>query len=150
MHVSQSITIKAPVQKVFPLVADFNNWNKWSPWKQQDTTLHYTTNGTPATVGHQVNWTSKREGNGHQTITRILPLQTIDYQIAFSENPSVHAVSNWTFSGDSTYTRVNWSLHVQDEPFLVRGLILSLNVQNTLSTYYQNGLSALRMLAEPE
>jgi ribosome-associated toxin RatA of RatAB toxin-antitoxin module len=137
MHVSQSITIKAPVQKVFPLVADFNNWNKWSPWKQQDTTLHYTTNGTPATVGHQ-------------TITRILPLQTIDYQIAFSENPSVHAVSNWTFSGDSTYTRVNWSLHVQDEPFLVRGLILSLNVQNTLSTYYQNGLSALRMLAEPE
>ncbi|MEQ9231347.1 MAG: SRPBCC family protein, partial [Cyclobacteriaceae bacterium] len=32
MHIERSIDIDAPVEKVFQVLNDFNQWAVWSPW----------------------------------------------------------------------------------------------------------------------
>ena len=34
--VTREITIKAPPEKIVPLIADFHNWTHWSPWEHLD------------------------------------------------------------------------------------------------------------------
>jgi uncharacterized protein YndB with AHSA1/START domain len=35
-QLERSITVKAPPEKVFALVNDFQQWGKWSPWDKKD------------------------------------------------------------------------------------------------------------------
>ena len=32
----RSIAIKASPEKIYPLIADFNNWDVWSPFEKMD------------------------------------------------------------------------------------------------------------------
>lgn len=148
MHITATQTIKAPVTTVFPLVADFGKWSDWSPWKHNDSTMTYVPQGTPGVVGHQVHWTSRREGNGHQEIIDLRPNAYIKTEVHFSETQTVQANNEWHFSGDSTQTEVRWELLVKDEPFWVRGLLLGFGVQGILTDYYKNGLKELGAVAE--
>ncbi|MEP6793643.1 MAG: SRPBCC family protein, partial [Saprospiraceae bacterium] len=34
--ISRSITVSAPIDRVFDQVNDLRNWEKWSPWKRMD------------------------------------------------------------------------------------------------------------------
>jgi len=44
-HVSRSVTIAAPPEKVYALVADFHNWPRWAPQDRDDTTMQRTYSG---------------------------------------------------------------------------------------------------------
>jgi hypothetical protein len=35
-RVQRSATMKAPPEKVFPLINDFHQWPAWSPWEKLD------------------------------------------------------------------------------------------------------------------
>jgi Polyketide cyclase / dehydrase and lipid transport len=35
----RATVINAPAEKVFPLIADFHAWRKWSPWEDRDPEL---------------------------------------------------------------------------------------------------------------
>ena len=34
--VQRATVINAPPDRVFPLIADFHEWRKWSPWEDRD------------------------------------------------------------------------------------------------------------------
>jgi len=150
MTVDQKITVQAPLEKVFPLVADFSKWESWSPWKKTDSTVTYISGGNPAgSVGHQVSWTSRREGNGTQEIKEIRPNEYLKIGQRFSQDPDAPvAEQQWYFSGDSTHTDVRWTLKTAQEPFLVRGLIYGMGAEGILRDYYARGLDALATVAE--
>ncbi|WP_245598801.1 SRPBCC family protein [Methylomicrobium lacus] len=38
-RVERSATIKAPAEKIFPLINDFHQWEPWSPWEKVDPAL---------------------------------------------------------------------------------------------------------------
>ena len=35
-QVQRTATIKAPSEKIFPLIDDFQNWGSWSPYENKD------------------------------------------------------------------------------------------------------------------
>ena len=35
-RVQRAASIKAPPEKVFALINDFNRWGSWSPWEKKD------------------------------------------------------------------------------------------------------------------
>ena len=36
LRVQRSVSIKAPPERIFPLISDFHQWRSWSPYEQKD------------------------------------------------------------------------------------------------------------------
>src|SRR5437763_15869265 len=39
LHVERAASIKAPPDRIFPLINDFRNWASWSPYEKRDPVL---------------------------------------------------------------------------------------------------------------
>lgn len=145
---NKSIVVNTPASVVFQQVADFNNWSAWSPWKKNDPEMTATFAGTPATIGHEMTWKSKKEGNGRQEIIEMQPNTSLKIGLHFSDDPNEVFYSNWKFEGDSTSTRVTWDMDSGTMPFMARGLAFIFNMKGTISVYYEQGLKALKQVSE--
>lgn len=60
----RSVTINAPAEKVFPLIANQKEWKRWSLWNQRDPNMVLAYSGPEAAAGAKWAWKSKSEGNG--------------------------------------------------------------------------------------
>ena len=58
-RVVRATTVKAPPEKIFPLIADFRAWSAWSPWEKKDPALKRTYGGPASGQGAVYEW----EGN---------------------------------------------------------------------------------------
>ena len=65
----RSTDINASKEVVFGIVNDLKTQDIWGPWKQEDPTIQSTYNEVASGVGQVSSWTSKKSGNGSQTIT---------------------------------------------------------------------------------
>src|SRR5262245_17063322 len=62
--VSRDVEISSTPEVVYPLFADFRNWEKWSPWQQKDKSLQVKIPGRSAGVGAAQTWESAKDGTG--------------------------------------------------------------------------------------
>jgi len=60
INIKKTITINAPVEKVYEMVQFLDNFPKWSAFLEQDPDQKYEVKGSDGTVGAQYHW----EGNG--------------------------------------------------------------------------------------
>lgn len=84
-RVERSIVIKAPVEKVFPSIADLRQWKSWGVWFERDPGMVVTYSDPPTGVGSWSNWISKQEGSGKMTIKTIDPNKGISYSLFFPD-----------------------------------------------------------------
>lgn len=150
-HVERDIVINAPPEKVFALVSDFNQWNRWSPWADLDPNAAYEITG--AGVGHRMSWTSKdpNVGNGVQTVTAIEPPSRLVTHLEFGDMGKADATFTITPEGGST--RVVWSLDSKMRdgvPFLMQPMATYMGffMDGMLGKDYEKGLANLKRLAE--
>jgi len=54
--VQRAAVIDAPVDKIFPLIADFHEWRKWSPWEDRDPELKRSYSGAERGKGAIYAW----------------------------------------------------------------------------------------------
>jgi hypothetical protein len=146
--VNRSITIAAAPSAVFSHVADFAQWKDWSPWQKKDPALAGTYAGTPGTVGHQWEWKSKKEGDGTQEIVELRQDSYIKTALSFRPDKSDKFYSTWTFEGDSTQTKVTWDMDSGKVPYMMRGMLLILDVEKMMDGYYEEGLKDLKKTVE--
>ena len=82
INVSRSITVAAPIDRVFEQVNDLRNWEKWSPWKRMDPTMVMTFSNPPVGQNAFYVWETqdKHMGNGKLTLTKLVsdPLEDIN------------------------------------------------------------------------
>ena len=50
-RLQRSATIKAPPEKIFALINDFNLWSQWSPWEKKDPAMKRTFGATTSGKG---------------------------------------------------------------------------------------------------
>ena len=54
---SRSIAINAPAARIFPLIADFHEWTRWSPWEKMDPAMKKIARGPANERGsHTLAW----------------------------------------------------------------------------------------------
>lgn len=69
MHVIRDVTINASSNKIYDVVADLSQWNKWSPWMHAEPTAKTEYHGTPGQVGQNQTWSGEVIGSGKMTIS---------------------------------------------------------------------------------
>ena len=83
--VSRSVTINAPADKIYALLADPRRWKEWTVWNQRDPALDITYCGPPSGSGAGWAWKSKTEGDGRMTFTTTEPGKRLGYELYFPD-----------------------------------------------------------------
>jgi uncharacterized protein YndB with AHSA1/START domain len=104
----RSVTINAPVDKVFPLVANHKEWRRWSVWNQRDPNMQMSYSGTEMAAGSKWSWKSKSEGNGGMEFSAVEPNKRIGYILTMQDTSP--ATGELKFTPDGAGTKVTWNI----------------------------------------
>ena len=88
--------IKAPAEKVFPLVNDFRNWTAWSPWETIDPQLQRNYGGADNGKGATYGWQGKKAGIGRMEIIEATPFSRILIKLDFLKPFEAHNTAEFT------------------------------------------------------
>ena len=147
-HVERSVVVKADQAKVFSLVNDFREFNKWSPWATYDPEgTRYEFSGPAAGVGSKMSWTSEHPnvGSGTQEIVDSQPNTMVKSKLTFEgfETPSY---ATFTLEPADDGTRLTWSFDANLDSMI--GRYMGLMLEKWVGGDYERGLARLKELAE--
>lgn len=152
MQLERSTEIKAPVSKVFGLVADMKKWPSWSPWHRIDPNMKITYFGPETGIGSGYSWSStdKQVGNGKMTVIGFDPDSKIDTEMDFMENGTAKA--SFFFSPAAGGTKVTWTMNSDMKqggfPMPILGGYFKFMFRGMIEKDYDKGLANLKAEAE--
>ena len=84
-NVARSVTINAPAEKIYPLVATTGQWKNWSVWNRRDPNMKIDYAGPQSGLGAKWSWESKSEGSGEMEFTAAEPNKLLGYRLLFKD-----------------------------------------------------------------
>ncbi len=98
-RIRRTISIKAPPDKIFPLINDFHSFGAWSPYEKKDPAMKRTFSGAGNGKGAVYEWENDRNvGEGRMEITDTSPPSqvTINWISSSRLSPTTLLYSRWT------------------------------------------------------
>ncbi len=151
VHVERKITINSRPQKIYPLIANFKQWHRWSPWAKIDPDANFKIVGRG--VKQKMFWSSDdpRVGKGSQEFILVNKPTQIKTHLDFGKQGIADASFNLTAEGDAT--QVTWSLDtdmragvpIYMKPF---GAYLGFLMDSMVGKDYEQGLNNLQKLVQ--
>lgn len=108
-RLSRSRTIAAPAAAVFPLIASFHEWQKWSPWEGVDPDLKRTFTGPDSGLGARYEWSgTKKAGAGTMEVIEADEPTLVVVDLRFLKPFKAENLSTFTLTETHGETRVDW------------------------------------------
>ena len=104
IHVQKSVHIKAPIEKVYNAVSNFNHWTSWSPWLIQEPDAKVTV----AKDAKYYEWEGKMVGSGNMSITDEQANQSVNYDLTFLKPWKSRAKVRFELSPEADGTKTTW------------------------------------------
>ena len=143
---SRSTHVDAPAERVHPLLDDFREWTRWSPWEQLDPDLRRTYAGTDRGVGSTYYWKgNSKAGEGRMEITESTP-QRVAVHLEFLKPFKATNVTTFALTPAAGGTDVTWTMTGRRNP--VMGLLGRLYFDRAVAKDFDKGLAALKSEAE--
>lgn len=143
-YVERDTLIEADLEKVKPLIANFNNWSSWSPWNIIEPTCKMDIGGTPGEVGHKMSWDGEIIGAGTNTLAKH-DGNTLTYDLEFLKPWKSKAVTSLSLSEEAGQTRVTWTMD-GNMPFFMFFMIPMM--KTWIGMDYDRGLRMMKEVAE--
>jgi len=147
---SKSIIINAPKEVVWANISTLEKLNEWGPWKDKDTNIVTSIEGTDGTIGAKASWEGNREvGKGSQTISKLDPMNRMETHLAFVEPMAGQAEAFIQMDDTADAVNVTWGFSMEmPRPFNVFGLFMSM--EKEMGDEYSAGLNSLKTMCESE
>ena len=147
-RVVRSTTIKAPADKVFPLINDFRNWGSWSPYEKKDPAMKRTFGATTSGKGAAYAWDGNKEiGQGSMEITEASASSEVRLKLDFAKPFEAHNIVDFTLKPEGDATRVTWAMH-GPAPFFSKLMQVFFNMDTMVGADFEAGLANLKAIAE--
>lgn len=144
--ISNTVEINRPTVLVFNQVADFKNWEKWSPWHEMEPTAKITIEGVGSAEGHKMSWNGEKLGAGNSTLAAVAENEALVYTNHFVKPIEATAKDYWRFETIGDKTKVTWtSTGGLKFPF---GRLFGLMIDNAVSKPQKKGLENLKQVCE--
>jgi len=145
--VSRSITIDAPIDRVFDQVNDLRNWEKWSPWKRMDPMMEMTFSNPPVGQGAFYKWISKDKhlGSGTLTLAKVANNEQIVTALHFEKWGDASATFDFGHRGKEVELTWNMTNKVGMMPW---SKYFSLAMKSMLKKQFDQGLAGIKFYAE--
>lgn len=142
-HMERSVTINAKPAKVFAILNDLQQFNRWSPWYEKDPNATYTYDGSAFGVGARMGWNGNEDvGVGSMWIESI-DGYTVNMGMDFGMGGEPKA--SYILKESDGSTEITWTF---DQEMEGSGKIFGLMIDGFLGPDYENGLSKLKEYTE--
>jgi dienelactone hydrolase len=149
-HVERSIVIDASPTTVYRYVADFRQFNRWSPWAQHDPETKYEFSGPAIGAGSRMAWFSEhpKVGSGSQQVVEAAPPHKLKVKLEFGEDMGP-TFGSYTLEPQDKSTKLVWAF---DADFGLNPLhrFFGLWMDRMVGPDYEQGLTSLKQLVESE
>jgi hypothetical protein len=147
-RIERSASIKAPPEKVYPLINDFHNWGSWSPWEKLDPTMKKTHSGPANGLGAIYEWEgNKQVGKGRMEITEAVPPSRVTIKLDFFKPFEAHNTAEFTLAGQGDATNVTWAM-LGKQPFMFKVMSLFMSMDKMIGKDFETGLANIKAIAE--
>ncbi len=147
-RVERTMSIKAPPEKIFALIDNFDNWGAWSPWEKKDPAMKRTRSGAASGTGSVYAWDGdKNVGKGRMEIAEASPPSKVTLKLDFEKPFEAHNIVNFTMEPKGDATSVTWAMH-GPVPFLAKIVHMFLDMDRMVGQDFEAGLANLKALAE--
>ena len=147
--VARSVTVAAPAAVAYQQVADFHNWEAWSPWAKLDPGMKTEYGGPAAGTGATYHWVGDKVGEGRMTITGARPGSEIAVKLDFLKPMEETAATTFLFAPDGAGTKVTWAM-AGKLGFIGKAMCLVKDMDKMIGPDFEKGLASLKDVAESE
>jgi len=148
LQVKRSLAIKAPPAKIYPLIADFKAWPKWSPYETKDPDMKRTYGPVESGKGATYAWDGdKNVGAGHMEIVDAGAPALVSLKLDFTKPFEAHNVVDFTLAPQGDNTIVTWDMR-GPTPFLGKIIHVFMDMDKMVGTDFEAGLAKLKTVAE--
>ncbi|MQA65052.1 MAG: polyketide cyclase [Alphaproteobacteria bacterium] len=147
-QVARATTIKAPPDRIFPLINDFHKWGAWSPYEKKDPEMKRTYGGAGSGAGAVYAWAGdKNVGHGRMEIVDSAPPSKIVLKLDFVKPFEAHNTVEFTLNPEGDSTVVRWAMH-GPAPYMAKIVHLFFDMDSMVGKDFEAGLANLKTAAE--
>jgi hypothetical protein len=146
--VSRSANIKAPAEKIFPLIDDMRTMNAWNPFAKMDPTIKISYRGPQAGKGAAYDWEGTGQtGQGSMIVTNSTPSSRVDLDLHFTRPFEANNRVAFTLEPRGDETRVTWTMS-GPMPYLNKVMTTLFDMDKMVGGEFEKGLADLKSQAE--
>jgi len=150
-RISRTASIAAPPAVAYAQVADFHQWERWSPWAKLDAAMKTTYEGQPGAVGSSYYWTGNdKVGEGRMTVTSVAPAQSVAIKLEFLRPFAATNATQFAFAPEGAGTRVTWNMDGNKGGFVGKAFGLFMDFDKLVGGDFEKGLTQLKAVSEAE
>jgi uncharacterized protein YndB with AHSA1/START domain len=146
--VQRAIAIRAPAEKIFPLINDFHQWGSWSPYENKDPAMKRSYSGASSGKGAVYGWEgNKNVGSGRMEILEASAPSRIVIKLDFFAPFEGHNTAEFTMLPQGDATTVTWLMH-GPAPFMNRMMQVFMNLDHMVGKDFEVGLANMKRVTE--
>ena len=143
---SRSTRIQAAPSRIHPLLDDFHQWQRWSPWEGLDPDLKREFSGPDHGAGSTYRWSgNKKAGEGEMRITGSTPTSVV-VDLQFLKPFKATNVTTFSLTPAGDATDVTWTM--AGTRSAVMGIMGKLFFDKAIGADFEKGLASLKQEAE--
>lgn len=147
-HIERSKIVHAAPSDVYAVVADFRQWNAWSPWAELDPAQKTTFSENPVGKGAWTTWEGNDQvGKGKMTYTEAVENEKLVEHLEFIEPFASEATVTFTFTPEGDGTKVVWAYDAE-QAFMAKAMGMVMDMEAMLGGDFEKGLNKMAPLAE--
>jgi hypothetical protein len=145
--VERRIIIRAPAEKILPLITDFRLWADWSPWEKLDPAMQRTLGGPASGVGATYAWKGNSEvGSGRMEVKQVMP-DKVTIQLDFIEPFEGHNTATFLLTPAGGGTELRWMMF-GPATFVTKLMGVFVSMDSMIGKDFEKGLAQLKQVAE--
>lgn len=147
-RVERSTVIKAPPEKVFAYLNDFQKFGAWSPWEHIDPEMKRFFSGPATGVGSVYEWSGNGEvGAGRMEITDQVPNAKVTIKLDFLKPFKTENITDYTLQAVPEGTSVTWAMS-GSSPYIAKVIGVFVSMDKMVGKDFERGLANLKAVAE--
>ena len=146
--VQRATTVRAPPEKIFPLINDFHQWGSWSPYENKDPAMKRSYDGPASGKGAVYGWDgNKNVGSGRMEILDASAPSKIVIKLDFFTPFEGHNTAEFTMLPQGDATTITWLMH-GPAPFMNKMMQVFMNLDHMIGKDFEVGLANLKRITE--
>jgi hypothetical protein len=146
--VKRAASIKAPPEKIFPLINDFGRWSAWSPYEKKDPAMKRAFSGPAAGKGAVYAWEGNKDvGQGRMEIADAAAPSRVTLRLDFVKPFEAHNRVDFMLEPMGDATSVTWAME-GPMPFVSKLICLFIDMDRMVGADFEAGLANLKSIAE--
>lgn len=146
-RLERSTVVNAAPAKVFPLINDFHNWTRWSPFEGMDAELKRTYDGPANGLGAIYGWDGAKTGVGRMEILESRLDARVLIKLDFHKPFEAHNLADFMLEPAGDGAKVTWAMS-GPSPFITKLMGIVFPMEKMLGPQFEQGLAAMKAAAE--